>query len=826
MLALIGLVTMVRLTLTPSLQYAGPLILYFLVIGLAAIIGGFSLTLFSTLVSIALGDYFFIEPVGTLGPASLSDLMLWALFVLVGCVFGLAGERFLRARRRSDELMASLQKIRADVELNERTMRALLESSAQGIFGVDPSGTVRIANGAAHQMFGYLANELIGTSIETLIGPQHLPAYQAHRLAFFENTAAAHTQQSLHLQGRKKDGQLFPIETLITVTDTPSGPLGVSFVSDVTQRTVMEAALRRERAELHCLIEHTPVLISLQDTAGDIQLVNRSFARALGRPESELIGHAMSSVLPPAIADKIAAASLAVVREHRSNELEYVLEHSDGSLHDYHLVTFPLRYLDTDEAFGVGGFSMEITLLKQAEQKIRHAALHDPLTGLANRTLIYEMGSQLLSQSLRNKHKLAVMFFDLDRFKPINDTYGHQTGDLMLQEVARRLKSGIRSCDLVGRLGGDEFVAVLSDIRSEAHLESTAAQLLKRLSEPYVINTLELHTSPSIGISVSSAKVHDLELLIRQADAAMYHAKNRGRNNYQYFSDELLINSARVFALEQRLRRSLHEDDFELVYQPVVDMRNGQLVAVEGLIRWRQADGCELMPGDFIAAAEASGLIHQIGEWVLREACRQFERWQTEGLAPIRIAVNVSPVQFCSPDFRSRILAVLASTKVEPCWLELEVTETTVMSRIEEATLTLSWLKSLGLRIALDDFGTGYSSLSHLAHLPIDKLKVDQSFVTHIASDSRSLAIAETVIALGQKIGVEVVAEGIENLSALKLLRDRGCGLGQGYLIGRPMPPDQLTLWRAEREVEMPIFNAHMMSGSLDSSPPKHQALS
>ena len=342
-------------------------------------------------------------------------------------------------------------------------------------------------------------------------------------------------------------------------------------------------------------------------------------------------------------------------------------------------------------------------------------------------------------------------------------------------------------------------MAILTELKSDTDLEAIAAHLLDSLRQPYRIEALELHTSPSIGISLYEHDGTDIDTLIRRADTAMYHAKNLGRNNYKYYSEEIRTNGARIFALEQRLRRSLHEEDFELVYQPIIEMQDGRLAAVEALIRWRQSDGGELLPCDFIAAAEASGLIHQIGEWVIREACRQFERWEKMGLPPVRIAVNVSPVQFRSPDFRDRLMQALSSSSMPPQWLELEVTESTVMSRIEEATRTLSWLKDMGLRVALDDFGTGYSSLSHLAQLPIDKLKVDRAFITHIDCDQRSLAITETVIALGQKLGVDVVAEGIENESALQILRNRGCNLGQGYLIATPMRSEQLACWQIAR---------------------------
>ncbi len=681
MLVLVAGLTGLRLLLSPVMKMVGPLAVYFLATAISALYGGVRLAMFTCAISVLVSTYFFIEPVYTFKLGHPPDQALIMIFIVDALVFGIAGEIFKRERDRKGELMASLEHAKRNMELNQHTVHALLESSSQGIFGINMDGTIRIANLAAHRMFGYAPDELLGKPLDVLIDVPQRAAHAHHLREFFAASGERMMKHSLDLQGRRKNGELIPIEAAITVTGTIEGRMGVSFVSDITER-------------------------------------------------------------------------------------------------------------------------------KRAEEKLRHAAQHDPLTGLPNRALVYEIGAQLIGGARRHQHKLAVMFFDLDRFKPVNDTYGHRTGDLMLQEVAHRLKTSVRSSDLVGRLGGDEFVAVLTELHSDAHLESIASHLLQRLSEPYRIESLELHTSPSIGISLYTDDGNDIDLLIRRADAAMYHAKSRGRNNYQYFSEEIRSNTANVFALEQRMRRSLHDEDFELAYQPVIDMRSGKLSAVEALIRWRQPDGAELMPGDFIAAAEASGLIHQIGEWVIREACRQHEQWRQAGLPEVRIAVNVSPIQFRAPEFRDRLLAALASSTMAPSWLELEVTETTVMSRIEEATRTMVWLKDLGLRVALDDFGTGYSSLSHLAQLPIDKLKVDKAFVTHIDTDLRSLAITETVLALGQKLGVETVAEGIENPGAFNVLRDLGCGLAQGYLIGRPMGPAQLRDWHAARESEMRVMPA------------------
>lgn len=799
MLLLIGGLTALRFSLLPVMKFVGPVAVYFFATAVAALYGGLLLALFTCTVSAAIAAYFFIEPQFSFQIAKPADAALLCIFLIDGLMYGIAGELHMRARRRKAELVASLSEAKRNIELSEQTTQALLEASSQGIFGVDSSGVIRIANSAAHRMFGYAPGELIGQPADVLINPGQRDEHHKHRAELFARNGNGETGPGLLLLGRRHDGSLFPIETQMTATETPQGPMGVSFVSDVTERQQMEAALLRERSELRSLVDLSPVLVSMQDLDGRMHMINRSFAAVLGKREDELLGQPVDQAFPHRLAEQVGEANRKVFATGKPVELEIDLQHPNGALRAYHLVKFPLRWLDSGQTFGVGGIAIDITEQKKAEEKIRHAAQHDPLTGLPNRALVYELGSQLIESAHRHGRMLAVMFFDLDRFKPINDTYGHRTGDLMLQEVARRLRGSVRNSDMVGRLGGDEFVAVMTDLRSEAHLEGIASHLLQRLSEPYRIESLELHTSPSIGISVYPGDSTGIDALIRQADEAMYHAKTSGRNNYQYFSDEIRRNTARVFELEQQLRRSLHEQDFELAYQPIIDMRSGRLRSVEALIRWRQADGRELMPGDFIAAAEASGLIHQIGEWVIREACRQHEEWQRAGLPAMRIAVNVSPVQFRSPEFRERLMAALEGSTSAPDFLELEVTESAVMSRVEQATDTLEWLKALGLKVALDDFGTGYSSLSHLAQLPIDKLKVDRGFVTHIDTDSRSLAITETVLALGQRLGVEVVAEGIENATAMQLLRERGCELGQGYLIGTPMKAHQLKAWQEER---------------------------
>ena len=381
----------------------------------------------------------------------------------------------------------------------------------------------------------------------------------------------------------------------------------------------------------------------------------------------------------------------------------------------------------------------DISERREAERRVLHAARHDPLTGLPNRALVYELGAQLLASAKRHGDRIAILFFDLDRFKPINDTYGHTIGDRMLQQVGQRLKDGLRGNDLVGRLGGDEFVAILADIRTDDAVLHMATQLLHTLREPYRIDTLDLKTSPSIGISIYPEDGDELDTLIRHADAAMYHAKNAGRNRCQFFTQEIYLHARQTFDLEQRLRRSIAESDFELVYQPFIDVSHKRFVGVEALLRWRGGPTAPGAQERFIAAAERIGLITVLGDWVLQEACRQHEKWRELGLPAIRMAVNVSAVQFREKNFSERAAYIIRRSGIPPSCIEFEVTESAVMSDVEDAAKMLERLKGDGVSIALDDFGTGYSSLSYLSQFPINKLKIDKSFIHNIDTDPRSL---------------------------------------------------------------------------------------
>ncbi len=437
----------------------------------------------------------------------------------------------------------------------------------------------------------------------------------------------------------------------------------------------------------------------------------------------------------------------------------------------------------------------EVAERQQAEERVMHLANHDALTGLPNRRLLIDRLGQALALAHRENHQVAVLFMDLDRFKTINDSLGHMTGDALLQNVARRLSETLREGDTVSRLGGDEFVVVLPSLDQPKAAEKVALKLVDALAPPIHLGGQELRVSASIGISLFPEDGRDTETLLRNADSAMYHAKDMGRNNYQFFMEQMNVAAAERLRLENDLHRALERQEFELHFQPRVSVANGLACGIEALIRWRHPERGLVLPGHFIPVAEDTGLIVPIGEWVINEACRQGTAWCAAGLPQIPVAVNLSPRQF-----RQSNLVDTVARAIErhgwPCkLLELEITEGVLMQQTSETLKTLEALNRLGVGLAIDDFGTGYSSLSYLKRFPVDFLKIDQSFVRDIAVDPDDATIVTAIIGLAHSLGLTVVAEGVENASQLDFIREAGCDEAQGYHIGRPMPAGQMAEW-------------------------------
>jgi diguanylate cyclase (GGDEF)-like protein len=429
----------------------------------------------------------------------------------------------------------------------------------------------------------------------------------------------------------------------------------------------------------------------------------------------------------------------------------------------------------------------DITERKQTEERMRHIAQTDSLTGLPNRLALQLRLAQLLPEARRHQWQLAIMFIDLDRFKIINDTLGHQIGDELLREVAIRLSHVIRETDFVARLGGDEFVIILPGIGGPADAAVVANKIIAALSEAIHANEQELHSSPSIGISVFPDDGSDGDTILKNADTAMYHAKAAGRNNYQFYAENMNKSATERLDIERKLRHAISRNELALCFQPQFCADRKKATGVEALVRWHHPTDGMISPIRFIPVAEETGLIVEIGEWVLRTACHEMKNWIDRGLKPIRVAVNVSARQLRRRDFCEAVAGILAESGLPAELLELEITESAVMENPEEAIEILQRIGRMGVTLAIDDFGTGYSSLAYLKLFPIDHLKIDRSFVADIEFDLNDRAIAFGTIALAHSLGLNVIAEGVETEDQLELLRTNGCDEVQGYLFSKPL---------------------------------------
>lgn len=440
----------------------------------------------------------------------------------------------------------------------------------------------------------------------------------------------------------------------------------------------------------------------------------------------------------------------------------------------------------------IGSFT-DMSARKAEERHIHHLAHHDSLTGLPNRLMLNNFLERAIEEAKRDDGKIGILFLDMDHFKNINDSLGHDAGDKLLIEVARRLTEIIRGADTISRLGGDEFVVVSSGAGQMLDLVYLASRIVEKLSEPYLIDEVKLHSSPSIGISIFPTDGEDTQTLLKNADAAMYHAKAEGRGNFQFYAATMNQVAHERLVLENNLRTAVAQQQFELHYQPQIRLDTGRVIGVEALVRWRHPEQGLISPAKFIPMAEETGLIVALGEWVLRTACRQAVAWQQEGFPAMTMAVNISARQFRQEGLLETVQKALEESGLEPCWLELEITETAAMTSPDNTAQALMKLKEIGIQLAIDDFGTGHSSLSYLKLFPLDKLKIDQSFVRDIENGVSDAKIAAAIIVLAKKLGFKVIAEGVETAGQLQFLAENECDEVQGYYFARPQPAREVA---------------------------------
>src|SRR6202163_153129 len=464
----------------------------------------------------------------------------------------------------------------------------------------------------------------------------------------------------------------------------------------------------------------------------------------------------------------------------RGDGLEFGIESRVAIIHD-----------QNGDAIGAVISFRDVSTARAASIEMSRVAQHDILTHLPNRTLFDDRLTQAISLAERQSKQLAVLFVDVDQFKRINDTLGHGVGDNLLRSIAGRLTACIRRTDTVSRLGGDEFLILLSQVEHAEDAAVTARKILRAIASPHIIDSKSLDINVSIGGSTYPADGQDAETLVRQADVAMYEAKQHGRNSYQSFRTHMSTRLAKRVLLEADLRLALGRNEFVLYYQPKINLQTGQVTGMEALIRWQNPEWGLLLPASFVPIAEECGLILHIGQWVLIEACRQAREWSDSGLGVVPISVNVSAVEFQSKDFLSGVRAALIATGMEPQNLELELTETVLMQDAESAVVTLLALKAMGVRVAIDDFGTGYSSFTYLRRFPVDALKLHQSFVQEITADPGDATIVSAMINIGKSLKQRVIAEGVETRAQLNFLQHHGCAEGQGYYFSRPVVAEQ-----------------------------------
>lgn len=695
------------------------------------------------------------------------------------------GEHTIRhLQKELEETNKGLLALAVELDQSEEKYRNIFENAAEGIFTFTENGIIETINPAALTLFGYEENEIMGMNIGLLI-----PALKSiNDIKISEEQPLKHNHYNdISFFGYHKNKDLFPIEFTFGKSIYQNERLWMIIVRDITERKRTEESLRVTAK----IFEGSNDAIIITNIHGNITDVNKAFTTITGYKKEEVIGknpNIMKSIKQDkAVSRKMTKALL----ERGSWSGEVFDRRKNGESYPKWLSNYTVKN-DHNEITHYVTIFTDITSRKEAENKLKQLAHYDPLTGLPNRTHFIERLKWAIDIAKRNNKQTALMFLDLDRFKVINDTLGHYAGDLLLIEVARRLEKCVRGMDTVSRLAGDEFTVILTSINTPEEAVLVAKKILHALSFPVCLEARNVFISTSIGITTFPVDGKNINQLIKNADTAMYHAKELGRNNYQFFSAFMNQKVLDELEMETNLRNALKNGEFLLHYQPKIDLTTTKIIGVEVLIRWKHPELGFIPPAKFIPHAEKTDLIIAVGDWVLYTACKQSMQWQIEGIPPIIISVNLSGMQLKRNDQIENVARILTETGLSPHLLELELTEGVVMENAEATISTLNKFKEMGIKLSIDDFGTGYSSLSYLKRFPIDTLKIDQSFIRDITTNPDDEAIASTIIAMAHSLRLKVIAEGVENVKQLDLLRGKGCDEVQGYYFSRPVPEDEL----------------------------------
>jgi diguanylate cyclase (GGDEF)-like protein/PAS domain S-box-containing protein len=717
--------------------------------------GGKRAGLLATAVSVVLVWWLFIPPQFTWHKGRETLWFPALVFTAMGVIFSLSHDRLRRSEQR---------------------IRDLFDQAGDGIFIANLDGRYIDVNDAGCRMLGYARSELVGKTIGDLIPPEDVL-----RLAQSKQALLAGETQVAEWTLRRKDGKPLAVEVSAKILRNGQWQ---ALVRDIGERRQIQAQLRQAAT----VFDSTNEGIMIADADGRIANINNAFTTITGFELHEVVGRNPSlqhSGRHDEAFFRDMWASITstgqwqgMIWNRRKNGEVYPAWENISAIKD---------------ATGVVSHYVavlaDITPIQRAEERLRHLAHHDPLTGLPNRLLFASSLLQSLERAKRHDEKVALLFIDLDRFKLINDSMGHGAGDELLKEIGHRLKSVMRAQDVVARLGGDEFTITMDEIKRVDDVATLAQKIIAEVSRPVNLYGHDVVITPSVGIALYPDDAGTVDDLTRAADSAMYRAKERGRSTYEFYTRDITERVMEHVSLEAGLRHALAHGELQLHYQPQFEPGSLRLVGVEALLRWQHPQQGLIEPERFISVAEQSGLIQTIGTWVIHQACAQARAWLDQGLAPVRMAINVSGWQILHDGLVNTVKEAQRThgLRSDETQIELEITET-VLQTVEPSAAVLQQLRALGVRIAIDDFGTGYSSLSMLKQLPIDTLKIDRLFVRNTPEDSDSRAIVSAVISMAHTLGLRVVAEGVETQAQLDFLRDEGCDEVQGYLLGRPAP--------------------------------------
>lgn len=698
------------------------------------------------------------------------------------------GARLLDSLHRAISERANLPLDAVTETVRGELMRRLFDLTPNYVSIRDQDGRYVIVSQAYADLYGTTVDEMCGkplsaflqgtlASEEELAEDMEVLRTRRSRSAERDIVDSSGTQRTLQIVKRPivlEDGRAFVMCVAV----------------DVTKSQLTETTLAKTNDFLKNILETISDAVFALDTGGKFTLANQRLSQMTGYRHHELIGMPFTRIFPADTAFDMQRILTALMSDSsKEKRFEAHVARADGHQRIITCSLLPLK--EGERVVGIAGTAVDITERKAAEQRIEHLAYHDPLTNLPNRRLLNDRLTMAMSQAQRDGRMVAVLFVDLDRFKSINDSLGHRTGDAVLQELGTRLRSSVRAGDTVARMGGDEFVFLLPSIDRVEEAIAVARKVLDAIRRPFNIEGREFVVTASIGMSFFPSHAADADTLIKQADIALFESKRRTSDTYEIFDESMSARSLDYFILENELRRAIVQNELVLVYQPIVEMRTERITSLEALLRWQHPEKGLLMPDDFIGLAEETGLIVPLGEWVLREACRQNREWQRRGLFTVPVAVNISARQLDS-DLVASVSEALDASALPPQFLDLELTESILMESAASSSMAIDALKEMGTRISIDDFGTGYSSLSYLERYPIDCLKIDRSFMPHDPQAPGAGIIAGTIISMAQTLGIDVVAEGVETREQRDFLLARGCSRAQGHYYWAAMPAEDL----------------------------------